>query len=197
MRVRVGAALTVALCLAGATHAPAVAVRRVRVAQMRVTEYHAAPAMPVAVAPTPTPTVLQPLQPYLRAFHRAAQQAHVPASLLEAVALTESGGNPSAVSSVGALSIMQVRPSTGHALGFWGLRSPVVSIEAGAAYLARLAHRYGVDAPCWAVSPGGSGACAWRVDEVLSGYAGGPGAWVPWYAQRVRRAWVAIEGVAA
>ncbi len=143
-----------------------------------------------------TPAVLAPLAPWLGVFHRQAQATGVPQAALEAVALVESGGNPAAVSSVGALGLMQVRPMTGMSVGVWGLQAPVASITAGARYLARLGRRYGVTAACWAQGAQETGACAWRVDRVLSAYAAGPGATVLWYCRRVRRDWVAVEGAA-
>lgn len=184
-------AILLSLCLAGATHAPAIATRHLRPAAMAET-HHAAQVVPAATPPMPA--VLRVLTPWMAAFHRAARATGVPAGLLEGVALVESGGNPAAASSVGAVGLMQVRPSTGHALGFWGLRSPVVSIQAGAAYLARLGRRYGVTGACWAQGPRATGACAWRIGRVLSGYAGGPGAWVPWYVARVDERWMEVMG---
>lgn len=187
-------AVLLALCLCGAAHAPAIATRHLRPAAMAET-HHAAQAVPVA-APPPA-AVLAPLAPWLGVFHRQAQATGVPQAALEAVALVESGGNPAAVSSVGALGLMQVRPMTGMSVGVWGLQAPVASITAGARYLARLGRRYGVTAACWAQGAQETGACAWRVDRVLSAYAAGPGATVLWYCRRVRRDWVAVEGAVA
>lgn len=145
-------------------------------------------------APMPSPavpTVLRPLAPYLSTFAAQARATGVPASLLEAVTLVESGGHPWAVSDRGAVGIMQVMPSTGHAMGVWGLRSPVASIVAGARYLHWLAAQVGASDACLASGPGGAAGCAWRTDLVLSSYdAGLRGRYQPGYVADVRRQWV-------
>ncbi len=174
---------------------PAHAARAVAPAVVTV----AAPRLSVPQpAPMPVPTVLRPLAPYLGTFAAQATATGVPASLLEAVALVESGGHPWAVSRAGAVGIMQVMPGTGHAMGVWGLRSPVASITAGARYLAWLAAQVGASDACLADGPGGSAGCAWRTDLVLSGYdAGLRGRYQPGYVASVRGRWQQIGGAAA
>jgi soluble lytic murein transglycosylase len=73
-------------------------------------------------------------------------------SLVMAVILVESGGYNFAVSSVGALGLMQVMPATGEQLaaemqiswlGPETLFDPVVNVKLGVAYLRQLSDRYG------------------------------------------------------
>lgn len=178
---RVWPAIAVALLLGNAAHPVVTRVVKIRPAVM---QGMSKPAASQPVATPPVPGVLQPLQPYLRAFSHAAQVTKVPQSLLEAVALTESSGNPAAVSRRGAEGLMQVEPRTAHAMGVWGVAAPVVNILAGARYLAWLAQQVHLDG-CWA--------CAWPVDRVLSGYnAGLHGRYQAGYVASVRRRWQEI-----
>ena len=186
-------AILLSLCLCGATHTPAIATRHLRPAAMAET-HHAAQSVPRVAAPVPA--VLAPLAPWLGVFRQQARATGVPVALLEGLALVESSGRPWVVSSKGATGLLQVMPSTAASVGVFGLLSPQANITAGARYLARLGRRYGVTAACWAQGARETAACAWRVDEVLSAYAAGPGATVLWYCRRVRRDWVAVEGAA-
>lgn len=77
-----------------------------------------------------------------QAFAQAARQTGLPVPLLQAVAWQESGDNPQAVSSCGAVGVMQLMPGTAAELGVdpW---QPDQNILGGARYLARQLHAFG------------------------------------------------------
>lgn len=104
-------------------------------------------ASPVASMPQAQPTALDPRDPYGGAIDEAATRFGIPAAWIRAVIRVESGGDPRAISSAGAIGLMQVMPSTWaaltarHALG----RDPFdmrANILAGTAYLRELIDRY-------------------------------------------------------
>jgi soluble lytic murein transglycosylase-like protein len=64
--------------------------------------------------------------------------------LARAVMRQESGGNPNAVSSAGALGLMQLMPATAKSLGVDPM-NPKRNIEGGIKYLAQLADKYDGD----------------------------------------------------
>lgn len=87
-----------------------------------------------------------------RTIAREAGRAGFSAEFVLAVIRVESGGDPFAISSKGAIGLMQLRPRTAevmaHALGIrWDgpetLFDPVVNVRLGVNYLERLRHRYG------------------------------------------------------
>ncbi|MGH0037812.1 MAG: lytic transglycosylase domain-containing protein [Myxococcota bacterium] len=107
-------------------------------------------------------------------------------ALLLAVLQVESGGYNFAVSSVGALGLMQLMPATGEELareldiswhGDETLFDPVVNIKLGAAYLRQLSDRFGSWEAALAAYNWGPG----RIDRRLRRGAGLPRA----YAQQV------------
>jgi soluble lytic murein transglycosylase-like protein len=74
-----------------------------------------------------------------------AQQARVhevPAQLVRAVITQESGGDPSAISSAGAMGLMQLMPGTAAAYGVENPFDPQQNVSGGAAYLHDLLGRY-------------------------------------------------------
>ena len=141
-----------------------------------------------------TPAVLDPLRPWLPVFGQQAQATGVPASLLEAVALVESGGNPWAEDPQGDVGLMQLQHGTARQMGVVGRRSPVASIIGGSRYLAWLGHLEGVTSQCWSEGLRAGGACGWRIDRAVSGYNAGPsGQYQPDYVTSIRARWSEID----
>jgi len=68
-----------------------------------------------------------------------SDQFNVDCTLVKAHMMAESGGNPNAVSSAGAVGLMQLMPATANALGITDLTNPAQSIMGGAKYIAQLA----------------------------------------------------------
>lgn len=75
-------------------------------------------------------------------INAAAQTYHLPAALITAVMLRESAGNPQAISSAGAMGLMQLMPATAARYGVRNPWSPRQSIMGGAAYLAQLVREF-------------------------------------------------------
>jgi soluble lytic murein transglycosylase-like protein len=78
-------------------------------------------------------------------LQQASTESGVPMNLLRAVAQTESGFNPRAVSSAGALGIMQLMPDTANGLGVTDPFDPAQNINAGARYLRQQLDAFGGD----------------------------------------------------
>ncbi|MFI5217345.1 MAG: lytic transglycosylase domain-containing protein, partial [Candidatus Limnocylindria bacterium] len=87
-----------------------------------------------------------------RTIAAEARRAGFSPEFVLAVIRVESGGDPFAISSKGALGLMQLLPTTGKAVaGELGLRwegpptlfDPVANVRLGVAYLERLRARYG------------------------------------------------------
>lgn len=91
-----------------------------------------------------------------------ATRQGVSPDLIRAVVRAESGGNPRAVSSKGALGLMQLMPGTARSLGVDAL-NPVENLEGGVRYLRSLAAKYG------------------DLDRTLAAYNAGPGAVDRWH----------------
>lgn len=91
-----------------------------------------------------------------------AQQSRaraVPPSLVRAVISQESGGDPSAISTAGAMGLMQLMPGTASAYGVTNPFNPDQNVAAGVAYLHDLLQRYHGDvALALAAYNAGSGA---------------------------------------
>jgi hypothetical protein len=73
-----------------------------------------------------------------------SQAYQVDPDLARAVMRVESGGNPNAVSSAGAIGLMQLMPGTARDLGV-NPRDPQKNLEGGIKYLAQLADKYDGD----------------------------------------------------
>jgi soluble lytic murein transglycosylase-like protein len=90
---------------------------------------------------------------------QSAEKNHVDPALVRAVISTESNWNSSAVSSKGALGLMQLIPGTAQLLGVGNAFDPVQNVEGGTRYLAMLLQRYNGD-----------------VVKAVAAYNAGPGA---------------------
>lgn len=77
-----------------------------------------------------------------KAIQAAADMYNVPANLIQAVIEQESGMNPTAVSSAGALGLMQLMPSTAAAMGVENPLNPQQNIFGGTKYLSQLLQQY-------------------------------------------------------
>jgi hypothetical protein len=64
------------------------------------------------------------IQQWCHSIELSAQEADLPANLIAAVVLQESGGDPLAYSSSGAVGLMQVMPRDGLAAGFMCINGP-------------------------------------------------------------------------
>jgi soluble lytic murein transglycosylase-like protein len=139
-----GALLTVAI--AATANAPASA-QVIEVAPDGAAAVYAGPVVSSGEGRRPIAPSLSPSRPSAPAavartevwgaIAQAADRRQLSARLIEAVAWQESRLNPKAVSSKGALGVMQLRPQTAAGLGVDAsdLRS---NIDGGAAYLAQL-----------------------------------------------------------
>lgn len=78
-------------------------------------------------------------------IQETAQKYGLDPSLLQAVVNQESGGNPSAVSSVGAQGLMQLMPATAASLGVTDPFDPAQNLDGGARYLSGLLAHYNGD----------------------------------------------------
>ncbi|MBE6661622.1 MAG: lytic transglycosylase domain-containing protein [Ruminococcaceae bacterium] len=119
---------------------------------------------------------------YQTYVERYAKQYEVPENLIYAVIRTESDFDPEAVSSVGAVGLMQMMPSTfrwlsddmlGEHLEDGMLYDPETNIRYGVYYLRRLYDRYG-DWPtaCAAYNAGNGRVDGWLEDSSLTNLQG-------------------------
>ncbi len=85
--------------------------------------------------------------PFASEIERAARRHRVDAFLVAAMIDTESSFDPLAISSQGALGLMQMMPETARGLGAADVWNPAQNVEAGARYLGQLLRRYREDLP--------------------------------------------------
>lgn len=71
-----------------------------------------------------------------------ARTDHVPEALVEAIIMVESGGNPYAISSKGAVGVMQLMPATAYDFHVRNRFLIQHNIRAGVAYLALLMREF-------------------------------------------------------
>lgn len=130
----------------------------------------AAPLSATAHAQNPPATRTTAAHPFAAHIGEAAQRFGIPAAWIRAVMRAESAGDARAISSVGAMGLMQIMPGTWaelrvrHRLGR-DPHDPRDNIMAGAAYLREMHDRYG--------SPG-----------FLAAYNAGPGRYEEYLAGR-------------
>ena len=91
-------------------------------------------------------------------FQRAAEKYNVDADLLKAIGKVESGFNADAVSSAGAIGVMQLMPGTARSLGVSDPYDAEQNIMGGAKYISQMLERYDGD-----------------VELALAAYNAGPG----------------------
>ncbi len=115
------------------------------------------PAAPTPLGSAAPTGALAGVAAYSNLFAQNESKYRLPAGLLSAVAETESGGNPAAVSPVGAQGLMQLMPSTAHGLGVnpW---DPAQAVQGAAQLLSGYLTRFG------------------SVPLALAAYNAGPGA---------------------
>jgi hypothetical protein len=80
--------------------------------------------------------------PFGRAIAQAAERHRVDPLLLAAIVETESAFAPDAVSSEGAIGLMQLIPETGELYGKTDLFDPYVNLEVGSQFIGALLDRY-------------------------------------------------------
>ena len=98
----------------------------------------------VAQAPAPPAAASSIVEALDNEIVALAREHRVEPALVRAVIAAESGGNASAVSSAGAIGLMQLMPRTAAALGVnpW---QPLENLRGGIAYLGGLLRSYGED----------------------------------------------------
>jgi soluble lytic murein transglycosylase-like protein len=89
--------------------------------------------------------VTLPATPYDPYIEMVARDNGVDPTLVKAVALVESGFNPSARSAKGAQGLMQLMPSTAKQYGVSNIRDPYQNLNAGAKHLRQLLDQYDGD----------------------------------------------------
>ena len=78
-----------------------------------------------------------------RLIRRYAARYHLDVRMVQAVVQVESGYNPRALSSKGAIGLMQLMPATAKLLGVTDPWDPEQNIRGGTAYLRRMLDRFG------------------------------------------------------
>ena len=123
--------------------------RNGRAHRISVQQREAAPDPPAADPPNaPTPPGVLPTEPtsfsvpYFQHVRDAATQYSLPIELIAAVMRIESGGNPRAISSAGAMGLMQLMPVTADEMEVRDAFDPRQNILGGARYLRILVNTF-------------------------------------------------------
>ena len=98
-----------------------------------------------AFAERPKPASHQDLSSYLEIAEKAAKEFNLDPELIKAVIKAESNGNPSAVSSKGAIGLMQLMPSTAKELMVSDPMDPEMNIWGGTLYLKQMLELFNGD----------------------------------------------------
>jgi len=85
------------------------------------------------------------LAAFADAIRSAAQRYQVDQRLVEAVILTESAGDPGAISPKGAQGLMQLMPARAAALGVRDAFNPIENLDGGVRHLRDLLRTFGGD----------------------------------------------------
>ena len=107
---------------------------------------------------TPTNSIQSKETAFDDIIDEASKLYGIPVAFIKAVIKIESNFNPTAVSSAGAMGLMQLMPGTATHMGVTDPFDPKQNIFGGTKYLRRLSDRYDGD-----------------INLVLSGYHAGPG----------------------
>lgn len=106
-------------------------------------------AEPEAAGAQPSDPRVRRVAKFLPLIRDAAARHGVDPNLIVAIILSESGGDPNAVGSVGEIGLGQILPSTARSLGLSGpidqLFDPAVNVEFMARLLRELGTRFGGD----------------------------------------------------
>ena len=138
-----------------------------------------------------------------------AEQYNVPVNLVYAVIRTESGFDPEAMSSAGAVGLMQMMPSTfrwltddmlGESLADEMLYDPETNVRYGVYYLRRLYDRYGDwTTACAAYNAGSGRVDGWLKDKTMTDLQGNlivsriPFDETRAYVRKIQKAYLAYE----
>ena len=82
---------------------------------------------------------------YAEIVKKAAREQNLDQALLRAVIAAESGYDPNAVSSKGAIGLMQLMPETAQRYGVSNIYDPAQNVHAGARYLRDLMRKFNDD----------------------------------------------------
>jgi len=96
-------------------------------------------------SPTPSQPLRTPPAPLAETVDRIAQQNRLSPQLVHSIIQVESNYDPEAISSKGALGLMQLIPATAKRFGVANVFDPADNVEGGARYLKYLLQLYNGD----------------------------------------------------